>query len=81
MKTQSFRERLVAQFKQPTGSLGRVAGWIMTGRASNRERSRWTVSQLDLEPGDHVLEIGYGPGLGVEDAARRREPSRPSSSF
>jgi SAM-dependent methyltransferase len=29
------------------------------------ERVRWAVEQLDLRPGDEVLEIGCGPGVAV----------------
>jgi ubiquinone/menaquinone biosynthesis C-methylase UbiE len=42
----------------------------MVNRPSNIQRSRWTVDLLDLHAGDHVLEIGFGPGLSIERAAR-----------
>jgi ubiquinone/menaquinone biosynthesis C-methylase UbiE len=58
------------QFHQPTGVLGRLAGWIMATRPSNIERSRWTVNLLKLQPTDHVLEIGFGPGLAIQQVAR-----------
>lgn len=38
-------------------------------RASNRRRNAWTVQILDIQPDDHVLEIGYGPGLSIRHAA------------
>lgn len=66
----STRDRLVAQFRRPSGVLGRVAGWIMTGRASNRKRNQWTVSLLDIVPTSRVLEIGFGPGLAIQEVAR-----------
>lgn len=72
----SLRRKLVSQFRQPTGSLGRLAGWIMTRRGSNRERNFWTVSLLDLRPRDRVLEIGFGPGLAIEAAAHRARDGR-----
>jgi SAM-dependent methyltransferase len=58
------------QFHQPTGIPGRVVGWIMANRPSNIERSRWTVDLLSLQPTDHVLEIGFGPGLAIQLVAR-----------
>jgi ubiquinone/menaquinone biosynthesis C-methylase UbiE len=58
------------QFRKPTGALGRVAGWIMANRPSNVARSRWTVDLLEVQEGDHVLEIGFGPGLAIERVAR-----------
>ena len=62
---------LMRQFGHPTGVLGRLAGLVMAVRRSNRERNRWTVDQLDVQPTDEVLEIGYGPGIGIAHAARR----------
>lgn len=67
----SLQSSLVAQFRQPHGALGRLAGWIMTRRGSNRRRNAWTVSLLDVQPDDRVLEVGFGPGLAVEQASQR----------
>jgi SAM-dependent methyltransferase len=64
------------QFQKPTGFLGRVAGWIMANRPSNIERSRWTVDLLSVQPSDHVLEIGFGPGLAIAHAARLARTGR-----
>lgn len=58
------------QFRRPTGLLGRLAGWIMANRPSNIERNRWTVDVLNVQPSDHVLEIGFGPGLAIAQVAR-----------
>jgi SAM-dependent methyltransferase len=58
------------QFHHPKGVLGRLAGWIIANRPSNIERSRWTVNLLNLQPTDHVLEIGFGPGLAIQQVAR-----------
>jgi SAM-dependent methyltransferase len=65
-----FRRVVAPHFGQPTGPLGRCAGWIMGTRASNRERNRWAVSLLDIQPSDRVLEIGFGPGLAIREIAR-----------
>jgi ubiquinone/menaquinone biosynthesis C-methylase UbiE len=62
---------VAAQLRQPAGQLGRLAGWIMANRPSNRLRNRRTLDLLDLAPGDRVLEIGYGPGFAIELASRR----------
>lgn len=66
----SLQQDLVAQFRQPTGMLGRLAGWTMAHRPSNRRRNAFTIELLELAPDDDVLEIGYGPGLAVERASR-----------
>ena len=65
-----FKQRFIAQFGRPTGFWGKVAGTIMAHRPSNRERNYWTVALLDIQPGDRVLEIGFGPGLALERVSR-----------
>ncbi len=65
-----LRSRVLGQFANPTGALGALAGAVMARRDSNRRRNAWTVRLLDVQPGDHVLEVGYGPGLAVQQAAR-----------
>lgn len=68
----SVRTRLLLpQFRRPRGPLGLVVGRIMSNRSSNVERSEWTVGLLDLQPGDRVLELGYGPGIGIEAVVER----------
>jgi SAM-dependent methyltransferase len=71
----SFTKRVVSnvidQFRRPRGVGGWVAGWIMGHRASNRERNAWVVSELGVEPGHRVLEIGFGPGVALAEATRR----------
>lgn len=42
----------------------------MRFRASNRERNERTLALLEIQPEDHVLEIGFGPGLAIEKAAQ-----------
>jgi SAM-dependent methyltransferase len=58
------------QFRRPRGPLGVVAGRIMGRRSSNGERTRETVRRLELGPAARVLEIGYGPGVGIVAAAQ-----------
>lgn len=67
----SLKAQLVAQFRQPSGALGRLAGWTMANRPSNRLRNNRTIELLAIEPDDLVLEIGYGPGLAIELASRQ----------
>jgi len=67
----TVRSSLVAQFGNPRGVLGRLAGLIMVVRPSNRERNRRTLELLELTPGDRVLELGFGPGVSVQAAAAR----------
>jgi ubiquinone/menaquinone biosynthesis C-methylase UbiE len=62
---------LVSQFHHPRGLSGRLVGWEMTLRPSNRKRNAWAVSLMDVQPSDRVLEIGFGPGIAVREIARR----------
>src|SRR2546429_2505757 len=68
---QKTTHALVGQFHQPHGLGGRAAGWVMAKRASNRERNIWTVGLLDVQAQDRVLEIGFGPGIAIQEFARR----------
>jgi len=42
-------------------------GWIMAARSSNRIRNIWAVSLLDVQRCDCVLEIGFGPGIAIQE--------------
>lgn len=46
-------------FAHPRGLLGTLAGRIM--RRTNRQQE--VAELLDVRPGHHVLEVGYGPGV------------------
>lgn len=62
---------IVFQFHRPHGLGGRLAGWEMALRPSNRKRNRWAVGLLGVQPRDCVLEIGFGPGFAIRELARR----------
>jgi SAM-dependent methyltransferase len=61
---------VIGQAHHPRGAAGRVTGWEMAHRPSNRQRSGWVVSLLGVQPADQVLEIGFGPGLAVAALVR-----------
>jgi SAM-dependent methyltransferase len=63
--------RVVGQFHRPRGVGGRLAGWVMAKRSSNRRRNAWVVSLLEVARTDRVLEIGFGPGIAIREAADR----------
>jgi SAM-dependent methyltransferase len=67
---QKVIQRVRAQFGRPTGLPGRMAGWVMAHRSSNRRRNAWAVSLLDVQRDDRVLEIGFGPGIAIRELAR-----------
>ncbi|MFI6291063.1 class I SAM-dependent methyltransferase [Nonomuraea sp. NPDC050790] len=65
-----IRTALIGQFHRPHGTAGHLAGWIMAHRGSNRRRNHWSVTLLDVQPTDHILEIGFGPGLAIAHLSR-----------
>jgi ubiquinone/menaquinone biosynthesis C-methylase UbiE len=63
------RSILLHMFGRPTGLLGRLGGVIMA--RSNRAAAGRVIDALDILPSDHVLEIGFGPGVAIELLAER----------
>jgi ubiquinone/menaquinone biosynthesis C-methylase UbiE len=61
-------ESFYAQFEHPTGLLGWFVGMLMGWET--RERNAWAVSALQLQSTDSVLEIGFGPGNAIAEAAK-----------
>jgi SAM-dependent methyltransferase len=61
---------VIGQAHNPRGAAGRVTAWEMAHRPSNRQRSGWVVSLLNVQPASRVLEIGFGPGLAVANLIR-----------
>jgi ubiquinone/menaquinone biosynthesis C-methylase UbiE len=59
---------LQAQPGKPTGIVGRIVGFVMD--IYNREDNYWTVSLLDLGEATKMLEIGFGTGLAISEAAK-----------
>lgn len=55
---------LMRAFGRPEGFLGRLGGQIMA--RINYDCAVWVVGLLDIEAGDKVLEVGFGPGLAIE---------------
>ena len=56
-------------FAQPNGLLGGLAGRFMLW--SNKQDD--VIEVLDVQPGDHVLEVGFGPGGLIRLIADRTE--------
>src|SRR5687767_3244059 len=60
-------------FCAPRGMLGRVGGRLMS---LDRGLPVWVLDLLGINPSDSVLEVGSGPGLGLELAAARAREGR-----
>jgi ubiquinone/menaquinone biosynthesis C-methylase UbiE len=64
-----MQNALRAQPGKPTGIVGRMLGYLMD--IYNREDNNWTISLLDIKETSKVLEIGFGTGLAIADAANK----------
>lgn len=51
-------------YSRPVGIVGRIAGKRMAEQ--HLPENAWTVSLLNAQPGDHILEIGFGPGVAIQ---------------
>ncbi len=60
-------------FCAPHGLLGQVGGRLMS---LDRGLPTWVLDLLQVGPSDSVLEVGSGPGLGLELAAARAHEGR-----
>jgi ubiquinone/menaquinone biosynthesis C-methylase UbiE len=55
-------------FGRPQGVLGRLGGSIMA--RMNQQCAAWVINLLDIQPHERVLEVGFGPGVGIQLLAK-----------
>jgi SAM-dependent methyltransferase len=60
---------LMRAFGRPQGLLGRLGGRIMA--RVNADFGTWVGDLLKVGANDRVLEVGFGPGVVIENLARR----------
>jgi ubiquinone/menaquinone biosynthesis C-methylase UbiE len=58
---------LAKQLRKPSGFFGKLVAKMMEFR--NRSSYKKIISKLSPRKGEHILEIGYGPGLGIYQIA------------
>ena len=58
------RELLLRMFGRPKGFLGRLGGVIMA--RANRDAAEQVIKLLDVRLNVKVLEVGFGPGVGIQ---------------
>jgi SAM-dependent methyltransferase len=66
-----IKQKLFENFAHPRGLWGRLTGQVMAHKSANIERGKWALAELDPQPHDRLLELGYGPGLSLSEACRR----------
>ncbi len=64
----AFESILMRMFGRPQGVLGRLGGVIMA--RTNQKCAAWVIGLLEVQPNDRILEVGFGPGVGIELLAR-----------
>jgi ubiquinone/menaquinone biosynthesis C-methylase UbiE len=65
---------LMRMFGRPMGTLGWLGGMIMA--RANAALARSAIGLLDVQPTEKVLEVGFGPGVGIELLARSAPAGR-----
>ncbi|HEX9988189.1 MAG TPA: class I SAM-dependent methyltransferase [Chloroflexia bacterium] len=64
-KAEPSQQDLDSQYRKPSGALGRKIGREMA--RDHLPENLWTIAQLNPQPADRILEIGFGPGIAVEE--------------
>src|SRR6266496_1274807 len=59
---------LMRAFGRPQGTLGKIGGCIMA--RMNQKMGGLAIDLLDVQPSNKVLEVGFGPGVGIELLAK-----------
>jgi hypothetical protein len=54
-----IKQKLFENFAHPRGLWGRL-GQVMAHKSANIERGKWALAELDPQPHDRLLELGYG---------------------
>lgn len=57
------------QFKRPSGFWGNIVASLMAKGNSNAYKI--LINDLQIQPGNKILEIGYGPGAGINAIAKQ----------
>ena len=60
---------LYDQLRQPSGFAAKLKSWAMASQ--NKTISSWAIEQLRIQPYQHILEIGYGNGGTLNEAAKK----------
>jgi ubiquinone/menaquinone biosynthesis C-methylase UbiE len=63
--------KIGSQFKKPTGTLGRLISNLMI--IGNRSAYKTLIKELTPYSNGKILEIGYGPGIGIALISKKFE--------
>lgn len=62
-----FSHMIGEQLGNPQGLLGKLVGRMLA--KNNASFNSWIVHLLSIQPTDHILEVGSGPGLAIQGLA------------
>lgn len=65
-------DKIAMQFRKPTGFFGAIVARIMA--KGNRPVYETLLKYMNVETGDKLFEIGYGPGVGIGLIMERYNP-------
>lgn len=66
-----LKATIARNFRQPKGLLGKLIGLLMN--KGNDSMNRITIQLLNVQPDDHVLEIGFGNGKYIREIAQKMQ--------
>jgi len=66
-----LNQKILSQFRKPTGWLGQFVGSIMT--LEHTPVTNWTLDLLQIQPGDRVLDAGCGSGNAMRMMLQQRK--------
>ena len=68
-QTMQRETALYNQLRQPFGFATKLKNWATASQ--NKTISSWAIEQLRIQPYQHILEIGYGNGSTLNEAAKK----------
>ena len=64
--------KVAQQFKKPSGLLGRFISNIMS--KGTKPAYDILIAEMNIQPGEKIFEIGYGPGVGIREIFKSANP-------
>ena len=65
----SIWHKIGRQLQHPQGRIGQMVGYAM--HLINTKPNMLAITALSIQPSDHILELGYGPGQAITYMARQ----------
>ncbi|MCK4472667.1 MAG: class I SAM-dependent methyltransferase, partial [Anaerolineae bacterium] len=66
--TDRIYEMIGAQARKPSGWFGKITGHSMAWQ--HKPLIKWAITLMDVQPTDHVLDVGCGSGVAIKLIAK-----------